>query len=71
MGILGVKRFIEIFLRYCSVVKIAMKTISYRHRADSGGRAGKQRCVDKEVDNSRPPKAALRHGRICALDTIV
>jgi hypothetical protein len=68
---LGVKRFIEIFLRSFSSLKIATSSMAYGHPAGGFGNELRMDCVDKEVDNSRPQQVSLIRPRIRAADTIV
>jgi hypothetical protein len=71
LGILGVKRFIEIFLRSFSSMKKCAISMTYECTAGSNGGELQKECVDKEVDNSRLQQTSLIRSRICAVDTIV
>jgi hypothetical protein len=70
-GILGVKRFIEIFLRSFSSSKIDTVSMAYGSSTVASHRELQKASVDKEVDNSRLQQTSLIRSRICALDTIV
>jgi hypothetical protein len=70
-GILGVKRFIEIFLRSFSSSKIDVVSMVYGHHTGGGRDELSKESVDKEVDNSRHQQTSLIRPRICAADTIV
>jgi len=70
-GILGVKRFVEIFLRSFSTSKIHIVSMAYNDPTVAISRELQMVSVDKEVDNSRLQQTSLIHSRICALDTIV
>jgi hypothetical protein len=71
LGILGVKRFIEIFLRSFSSLKNAATSMAYVAPTVGDGNELQKVRVDKEVDNSRPQQSSLIRSRICAVDTIV
>jgi len=71
LGILGVKRFIEIFLRSFSSSKIDTISMTYRYRTIGADIELQKESVDKEVDNSRLQQTSLIRPRICAADTIV
>jgi len=71
LGILGVKRFVEIFLRSFSSPKIDTISMAYGQRTSKGRDEPLKENVDKEVDNSRRQQTSLIRPRICAADTIV
>ncbi|MFM9841914.1 MAG: hypothetical protein ACKVOI_02990 [Dongiaceae bacterium] len=71
MGILGVKRFVEIFLRSFFTPKNNTLSKACEYPAGASGGELEEEDVDKEVHNSRLQQASLIRCRICTADTIV